>query len=66
MNRIEHLESKLPKDLDHEAKYRQNFNKYASYLGNGVYEYRGIKATDTAELYLLYVLTTERIEFKQQ
>lgn len=65
MNRIEYLQSKLPKDLDIDAKYGKNFDKYARYLGNGVYDWRGIKATDTQELFLIGVLKQENIKFKE-
>lgn len=62
--RIKYLESKIPSDLDYEAKYYNNFAKYATYIGNGVYTWRGIHATNTRELFLMGVLKMEKIKFK--
>lgn len=63
--RIKYLESKLPTGLDYEGKYYDNFAKYARYMGNGVYTWRGIHATDTRELFLMGVLRMEKVEFKE-
>jgi hypothetical protein len=63
--RIKYLESKLPKGLDYEGKYYNNFSKYACYMGNGVYTWKGIHATDTRELFLMGVLSSEKIKFKE-
>jgi hypothetical protein len=62
--RIKYLESKIPSDLDYEAKYYNNFTKYARYIGNGVYAWRDIHATNTRELFLMGVLKMEKINFK--
>jgi len=66
MKRIKYLESKLPKDLDPNDKYGKNFDKYARYMGNGVYSWKGLMATDTRELFLLGVLRSEGVEFKEE
>jgi hypothetical protein len=73
-DRITYLTNKLPKTVKNyngetvtvEEKYRANFEKYARYLGNGVYTWKGITATDTAVLFLMGVLFSERIKFKQE
>lgn len=70
-NRINYLESNLPKEVIDfngnittvEKKYRANFEKYARYEGNGVYQWKGLRATDTAELFLIGVLRSENISF---
>ena len=64
MNRINYLEKKLPKGIDVNDKYGKNFDKYARYMGNGVYSWKGLMATDTRELFLIGVLRSEGIEFK--
>jgi len=64
-DREKYLESKLPKNVDIEAKYRKNFERYATYLGNGIYQWKGITATDTALLFLMGVLRSENINFKE-
>ena len=67
--RIKYLEGKLadiPKEVDIEAKYRKNFEKYAGYQGNGVYTWKGLVAADVRELFLLGVLVGENIKFKDE
>ena len=66
MERIMYLESKLPKGIDFNEKYGKNFDKYARYMGNGVYSWKGLLATDTRELFLLGVLRSEGVEFKEE
>lgn len=63
--RITYLESKLPKKVDVEKKYRKNFNRAACHKGNGIYEWAGCYSTDTRELFLMGVLGCEGIKFKQ-
>jgi hypothetical protein len=78
--RIEYLESKLPekvgmvvnengtkvmKKVSVDEKYRDNFEKYATYMGNGVYQWKGAVANDTRVLYLIAVLRSEGIVFKE-
>lgn len=65
-SRIIYLESKLPKDIDVEEKYRDNFNRWAGYTKNGVYHWRGVNATCLIELWLLGVLRMEGIKFKEE
>jgi hypothetical protein len=65
IERIEYLESLIPKDLDIDKKYFDKFSKYARYLGNGVYTIDGIVSTNTRELFLMYCLFREKIQFKQ-
>ena len=50
-DRITYLESKLPKGVDIETKYRKRFDRSASYLGNGVYAWDELRATDTREFF---------------
>lgn len=59
--RIEWLESLIPKGVDINKKYFNRFAKYACYMGNGVYQYRGIYSTDTRELFLITSLLQEGI-----
>lgn len=65
-NREEYLLSKIPKGLDYETKYWSNFKKYATFMGNGVYQWKGILANDTRTLFLMGVLRSERIDFKEE
>lgn len=65
-NREEYLLSKIPKGLDYDSKYRDNFEKYARYMGNGVYTWKGLHATETRILFLTGVLMSERVDFKQE
>jgi len=66
MERENYLLSKIPKGLDYDSKYGDNFNKYARYMGNGVYSWKGIHATDTRILFLTGVLISEKVHFKQE
>ena len=64
--RIKYLESLLPESEEVlQEKYFHKFEKYATYTGNGTYQWMGIRATDTRELWLMGVLHRERIEFEQ-
>lgn len=67
-DRIEYLESMIPKDKvdDIEKKYRPNFEKHAQYMGNGVYGWKGLLASNPRELYLLGVLRSENIKFEEE
>lgn len=66
LDRVKYLESLLPLSEDVlSERYWSNFEKYASYLGNGVYSWTGILANDTRELWLMGVLWKEGIEFEQ-
>ena len=65
--RIEYLESLLPtKESELEKKYYSKFEKYATYLGNGVYQWMGIVSSCTRELWLMGVLHWEKIEYEQE
>jgi hypothetical protein len=64
-NRIKYLESLVPKNIDINEKYYDNFSKYAQYMGNGVYSYRGILSTNTRELFLLTSLRQLGITYKE-
>lgn len=66
--RIEYLESLIPKDREDEIekKYRSRFTKGAQYMGNGVYSWMGIVSTNVRELYLMGVLRSENIKFKEE
>jgi hypothetical protein len=66
MGRENYLLSKIPKGLDYNSKYEANFEKYARYMGNGVYSWKGIHATDTRILFLTGVLMSEKVVFKQE
>ena len=66
MDREQYLESLIPKDLDYEAKYKDNFDKYATYTGNGTYHWKGIRASCTMILFLTGVLRQEGIYFEEE
>jgi hypothetical protein len=66
MLREKYLESKIPAGVDINVKYMSNFEKYARYLGNGVYSWKGLYSTDTRELFLMGALMSEGIKFKEQ
>lgn len=66
IERIKYLESRLPEGLDINEKYGSKFDKYARYMGNGVYQWDGILATDTRELFLMGVLNREKIDYKEE
>jgi hypothetical protein len=63
--RTEYLESLVPKDVDINERFFRNFSKYAQYMGNGIYSYRGILSTDTRELFLMTSLLQLEIPYKQ-
>lgn len=63
--RIKYLESLLP-SKDVEDKHRGNFEKYATYVGNGVYQWCGIVSADTRALFLMGCLHKERIPFETE
>jgi len=69
-DRIKYLESRLGKTKAEreklEKKYQSNFEKYARYMGNGVYTWKGIYTNDTRELFLMGVLRQEGITFKEE
>lgn len=64
--RIEYLENLLPinEDVLEERHFKQ-FEKYATYTGNGTYYWLGIRSTDTRELWLMGVLSKEGVEYEQ-
>ena len=67
--RIQYLENKLkqiPPEVDVEEKYRKSFERFARYLNEGVYEWCGVIARDTRELFLEVVLLKENIKFKSE
>ena len=63
--RIAYLESLIPKNINIDEKYFNNFSKYAQYMGNGVYSYRGILSTDTRELFLMTSLKNLNIQYEE-
>ena len=63
--RIAYLESLVPKDVDIDKLFFINYAKFATYMGNGVYSYRGIHSTDTRELFLMSSLQQLKIEYKK-
>lgn len=63
--RIKYLEGLVPEDVDIDDKYWDNFDKYATYMGNGVYQWKGILATCTRELFLMGALRSEKVEFEE-
>jgi hypothetical protein len=67
-NYIVYLESKFPKGKRQEIedKYFDKFSKYATYIGNGIYQWLGFHSTDTRELFLMGCLHSEKIKFKTQ
>ena len=63
--RTEYLESLVPTGVDINERFFRNFSKYAQYMGNGIYSYRGILSTDTRELFLMTSLLQLEIPYKQ-
>jgi hypothetical protein len=47
-----------------EKKHRDDFNRTAKYVGNGIYAIAGVQSTDTRELFLMYCAICEGIKFK--
>jgi hypothetical protein len=64
-DRIKYLESLIPEGVDINKKYYTTFAKYAQYMGNGVYSYRGIASTDTRELFLMTSLKQLGITYEE-
>jgi hypothetical protein len=64
-NRNEYLQSLIPKDIDINERFYDNFSKHAQYMGNGVYSYKGILSTDTRELFLMTSLLQLEIPYEQ-
>ena len=65
--RVKYLENLLPMSEDKlEEKYWKGFEKYATYTGNGTYQWQGIRATDTRGLWLMGILHKEKIDYKQE
>lgn len=64
-NRNEYLQSLIPKGIDINERFYDNFSKYAQYMGNGVYSYKGILSTDTRELFLMTSLLQLEIPYEQ-
>jgi hypothetical protein len=58
---LEKLFSKIPKEK--QDKYFENFSKWATYMGNGLYQWKDILSSDTRELYLLGCLAQEKIPY---
>lgn len=50
--RIKYLENLLP-SKEIEDKHWKNFEKHATYLGNGVYQWCGIISPNTRALFLM-------------
>jgi hypothetical protein len=63
--RIEYLESLIPEDIDITERFYDNFSKYAQYMENGVYSYKGISSTDTRELFLMASLLQLGISYER-
>lgn len=62
---IKYLESLLPENPDEiEQKYWGDFETQAFYLGNSVYSMNGLYSTDTRELFLMYILEQEKIDYE--
>lgn len=61
--RIKELEAKVAKELpkDIEGKYWDNFTKFSTYMGEGVYQWKGILASDTRVLFLKGILRCEGV-----
>lgn len=60
--RLTYLKSKVSDEL--EEKYGKNFNRMATYRGNGVYEWAGVFSTDIRELFLLGIIGIEGIKIR--
>lgn len=63
--RIAYLENLVPKDVDIDKLFYDNFAKFASYMGNGIYSYRGLYSTHTRELFLMYCLRELGINYEE-
>ena len=64
--RENYLESLLP--ISEEVlveRYWSKFEKNATYYGNGVYQWLGITATCTRQLWLMGILWKEGIDYEQ-
>ena len=61
---IEKLEKKITPKM--EEKYRDKFDRFARYMGNGIYEIGGHRSTDTRELFLMFVADREKIKFNTE
>lgn len=60
---LENLFSKIPKEK--QDKYFDNFSKWAIYMGNGIYQWKGILSSNTRELYLIGCLKLEKIPYPE-
>lgn len=56
------LNTLISKDM--EDKYFPNFEKMASFVGNGIYTINGLYAPDTRELFLMYCAQQEGIDYE--
>lgn len=65
-DRIKYLKSLLPiKEEILRERYFDQFSNNACYTGNGTYEWLGIRACDTRELWLMGILFKEGIEYER-
>ncbi len=57
------LEKKITQEM--EDKYFPQFEKQAGYVGNGIYRMTGTNlfSTCTRELFLMFIASSEKIEF---
>lgn len=61
--KIKDLEKKISKKL--EEKHWKQFERQASFLGNGIYGWRGVYSTDTRELFLMGIALVEGIKYEK-
>lgn len=57
---MEELEKDITPEL--EKKYGDYFDRFAAYVGNGIYTIARMYSTDTRELFLMYIHMREDIE----
>lgn len=63
--KIKYLESLLPiPEEELSIKHFEKFEQYATYTGNGTYQWEGIRSSDTRELWLMGVLRIEGVKYE--
>lgn len=63
-NRISYLESLMP--AGSEEKHFDQFERFSTYMGNGVYQWLGILSANLRELFLMGCLHKEGINYERE
>lgn len=66
VEREEYLMSLIPDELDYVKKYWSDFEKNSRYMGNGVYSWKGVLSDNVRELFLVGVLSSEKIDYEKR